>query len=118
MPPQLDLFDDRHLLHMEAKSILSINGARVTDSVFRLLTNVPRFRIALRLVKHWAKRRGIYSNVFGYLGGISWEIMLAHVANLPENQTASAAVLLCKFWKLPLPLPSASFLNTCHSHVV
>ena len=82
---------------MEPKSIVSLNGARVTDTLFQITHDLPRFRLVLRFVKHWAKRRGIYSNVLGFLGGISWEILVAYVSNL--HPTVSSPMLLCLVWK-------------------
>ncbi|CAF0847328.1 unnamed protein product [Brachionus calyciflorus] len=34
------------------------------------------FQIVLSFVKYWAKCRGIYGKAFGYLGGISWSLMV------------------------------------------
>jgi hypothetical protein len=30
----------------------------------------------------WAKRRALYSNVWGYFGGITWALLTAHVCQL------------------------------------
>lgn len=108
-----NIYDDHILRSLDPKSILSLNGARVTDMILSLMPEetVPNFRMALRFIKLWAKNRGIYSNVFGYLGGVSWAILTAYVCQL--YPFAAPSKLLEKFfqlyqqWKWPFPI----FLN-------
>lgn len=51
---------------------------------------------------------GIYSNVMGYLGGVSWAMLVARTCQLYPN--AAAATLVHKFflvfsqWKWPQPV--------------
>ena len=57
----------------------SLNGMRATDNIMNSVVNAKHFRNTLRFVKLWAMRRGIYSHTFGYLGGISYAIMVAKI---------------------------------------
>lgn len=108
IPDNFNVFDDNVLRHLDQKSILSLNGTRVTDMILALVPNVVTFRIVLRCIKLWAKRRGIYSNVLGYLGGVSWAILTARVCQLYPN--AAPSTLLHRFfrfyslWKWPTPI--------------
>ena len=40
---------------------------------------------SLKIVKLWAKRRGISGNILGYLGGISWAILVSKICQLFPN---------------------------------
>jgi len=62
------------------------------------VANIKHFRNTLRLVKFWAMRRGIYSHSFGYLGGVSYAIMVAKICqDFPQLEVVD---LLCKFFEV------------------
>ena len=51
-----DLKDDMILKNLDQRCVRSLNGCRVTDEILRLVPNVETFRLALRVIKLWAKR--------------------------------------------------------------
>ena len=108
IPDNFDLRDVRLLKNLDPKCVRSLNGSRVTDEILRLVPNIENFRLALRAIKLWAKRHGIYSNSLGYLGGVSWAMLVARTCQLYPN--AVAATLVHKFflvfsnWKWPHPV--------------
>ncbi|KYQ91138.1 poly(A) polymerase [Tieghemostelium lacteum] len=103
-----DLIDESYLKNLDDKSILSLNGCRVADQILKLVPNIPNFRMALRCIKLWAKRRAIYSNVLGLLGGISYALLTARICQLYPN--AAPSTLIHRFfkvyegWKWPAPV--------------
>jgi len=108
IPDNMDLRDDLLLKNLDPKCVRSLNGCRVTDEILRLVPNIDNFRLALRTIKLWAKKHGIYSNVLGYLGGVSWAMLVARTCQLYPN--AAAATLVQKFflvfskWDWPQPV--------------
>lgn len=108
IPDNFDLKDDMLLKNLDPKSVRSLNGCRVTDEILRLVPNIDNFRLALRAIKLWAKKHGIYSNSLGYFGGVSWAMLVARTCQLYPN--AVAATLVHKFflvfsrWKWPQPV--------------
>lgn len=103
-----DLSDPMLLKNLDQKCVRSLNGCRVTDEILRQVPNVENFRLTLRSIKLWAKRHGIYSNVLGFLGGVSWAMLTARVCQLYPN--AAPSTLLQKFflvyikWQWPNPV--------------
>ncbi|XP_015780401.1 PREDICTED: poly(A) polymerase type 3-like [Acropora digitifera] len=108
VPENLSLLDENLLKNLDAKCVRSLNGCRVTDEILHLVPNIENFRLTLRAIKLWAKKRGIYSNVLGFLGGVSWAMLVARTCQLYPN--AVAATLLQKFflvfskWEWPYPV--------------
>jgi poly(A) polymerase len=108
VPDSQELRSVELLRNLDGKCVRSLNGCRVTDDILSLVPNHESFRLALRAVKLWAKRRCIYSNAMGYLGGVSWAMLVARTCQLYPN--AAASVILCKFflvfsqWYWPKPV--------------
>ncbi|XP_044163122.1 poly(A) polymerase type 3-like [Acropora millepora] len=96
VPDNLSLLDENLLRNLDTKCVRSLNGCRVTDEILHLVPNIENFRLTLRAIKLWAKKRGIYSNVLGFLGGVSWAMLVARTCQLYPN--AVAATLLQKFF--------------------
>jgi poly(A) polymerase len=105
IPKDINLLDDSHLQLLDEKSILSLNGVRVTELLFTLVPNVDTFKDTLRCIKLWAKSRGIYSNILGFLGGVSWAILVARVCQCYPNGCVSTLVQrffnFYNVWKWP-----------------
>ncbi|CAG0898620.1 unnamed protein product [Cyprideis torosa] len=76
IPDDIDLSDANILKYVCClKCVRSINGYRETDEILRLVPNIESFRLALRAIRLWAKRQGIYFKVLGFLGGVSWSML-------------------------------------------
>lgn len=108
IPEDLDLLDENLLKNLDPRCVRSLNGCRVTDEILHLVPNITNFRMTLRAIKLWAKNHLIYSNVLGFLGGVSWAMLVARICQLYPN--AIAATLVQKFfliyskWAWPQPV--------------
>ncbi|XP_052442092.1 poly(A) polymerase type 3 isoform X2 [Carassius gibelio] len=108
IPENLDLRDDGLLKNLDIRCIRSLNGCRVTDEILHLVPNIENFRLTLRAIKMWAKRHNIYSNILGFLGGVSWAMLVARTCQLYPNAVASTLVhkffLVFSKWEWPNPV--------------
>ncbi|KAF7843926.1 nuclear poly(A) polymerase 1 [Senna tora] len=98
IPEDLDLSDDSLLQYLDPQSVLSLNGSRCTDQILKMVANIQHFRTTLRCIRFWAKRRGVYSNVSGFLGGVNLAILVARVCQMFPNAVPS--MLVSKFFKV------------------
>lgn len=110
VPKDLDILDDNILIGLDEPTEKSLNGPRVTNMIFKLVgeKTFPNFLIVLRCIRKWAKRRGIYGNKLGYLGGVNCNILVAFICQLYPNFTPSALLLRFfnqyKKWEWPQPI--------------
>ncbi|KAG2182288.1 hypothetical protein INT43_007215, partial [Umbelopsis isabellina] len=98
IPADLDLNDDLRIGELHAKSLRTINGPRTASEILALVPNVETFRTALKCIKLWARRRRIYSNAMGFLGGVAWAILVARVCQLYPN--GCAATIISRFFRI------------------
>ena len=55
---------------------MSFSGWKTCQALLSMIDDPESFSMSLKIVKRWAKQRGVYGFNFGYLNGISLVIML------------------------------------------
>jgi len=93
VPQDLNLTSDDNILRgLDEQSLRSLNGCRVAEMIRSMVPDSAIYTDTLKFIKCWAKRRGIYSNVLGYFGGITWALCVARVCQLYPNYCMSMLV--------------------------
>lgn len=109
-PEKFDFSCNSIIYQFEKESILSISGIRFIQDLLRLLpkTSFSSFKVCLRAIKIWAKRRNIYNNKMGYLGGVHLTILVARICQIYPLATASQLLYsffqFYSYWIWPRPI--------------
>lgn len=98
IPKSMDTIEKKDLEGLSESATRSVNGTRVTNELLDAVPQKVSFRHALRAIKLWSNRRGIYGAVFGYPGGVAWAIMVARICQL--YPMANGATIVSKFFSL------------------
>lgn len=92
----------------DAPSLRSVNGVRATHALLRVVPSMSTFRSTLRMVKTWARTRGVYGNQLGFFGGISWAILTAKICqDFPSSSAEHTLALFFRVymsWQWPTPV--------------
>jgi poly(A) polymerase len=89
---------------LDVPGFRSVNGWADTNALLQGVeregVGLERFRVILRAVRAWAKARGVYSHALGYLGGLSWAVLVAwECMRAPREATTSDEHLLEHFFE-------------------
>lgn len=108
LPRALNLLESDCMRGLDEKGVRCINGVRVAERILDLVPNRAVFVQSLRMVKHWARQRGLYSNVLGFLGGVNFAILVAFICQRFVHACASTVVkkfftIYCQ-WCWPNPV--------------
>lgn len=115
MPPGgFQILDDKILANLDPASVKTLNGPRVTELTIQLVPNFPTFQVVLRAARHWARRRGIYSNKAGYLGGVNLAILSAWACQL--YPAAAPAVVMTQMFRILSEWPWPRSIMLCEPY--
>lgn len=107
VPENVDILNPLFLNGIDETSWKSLSGVRANNSILQLVPDVKIFQELLCCVKLWAKRRGMYGNLFGFFGGVHLAVLAAFICQ--RNPNVSLAGLVSIFFKTfalwPWPMP-------------
>ncbi|KAJ9555000.1 hypothetical protein OSB04_009614 [Centaurea solstitialis] len=107
VPEDVDILNPFFLNGIDETSWKSLSGVRANNSILQLVPDVKVFQELLCCVKLWAKRRGMYGNLFGLFGGVHLAVLAAFICQ--RTPGASLARLVSIFFRTfalwPWPMP-------------
>ncbi|KAJ6791621.1 nuclear poly(A) polymerase 3 isoform X1 [Iris pallida] len=107
VPDDVDLFSP-NLAVADETSWRSLSGVLVNKRILQLVPHLKNFQSMLRCIKLWARRRGVYSHVLGFFGGIHLAILAAYVCQRLPNGSINALVTFFfenfSVWPWPKPV--------------
>jgi len=71
--------DDKQPAGADTPSTAALYAKEVSSALMENVPSLESFRNLLKLVKHWAKRRGLYGNLFGFFNGMTWAVCCGRV---------------------------------------
>lgn len=91
------------------ESNMALGGPRHAQFILDNVKNPELYRQILDKIRTWAKARKIYGSKYGYLGGIAWSIMVAHICRMPlKDEVEGLKLFFCFFntysWRKPFIL--------------
>ncbi|KAF1890736.1 hypothetical protein Lal_00013331 [Lupinus albus] len=108
VPENVDILNPFFMRSIDDTSWKSLSGVRANKCILQLVPNVENFQSMLRILKFWAKRRGLYGALLGYLGGIHLAILAAYVCQRHPDATLNTLITnffqTFAFWHWPTPV--------------
>ncbi|QHO06607.1 hypothetical protein HN51_065461 [Arachis hypogaea] len=121
VPESVDILHPFFLRNIDDTSWKSLSGVRANKRILQLVPNVENFQAMVRCLKLWAKRRGVYGTLHGYLGGVHLAILAAYVCQRHPDASINALIMnffrTFAFWSWPSPvtLQEGMFLKQLES---
>ncbi|KAI9123098.1 hypothetical protein K1719_005987 [Acacia pycnantha] len=108
VPEHVDILNPFFLRSIDGTSWKSLSGVRANKHILQLVPNVENFQSVLRFLKLWAKRRGVYGTLFGYLGGVHLAVLAAFICQRHPDASLNALIMqffqTFAFWPWPEPV--------------
>ncbi|XP_028760115.1 nuclear poly(A) polymerase 3 isoform X1 [Neltuma alba] len=108
VPEHVDILNPFFTRNIDGTSWKSLSGVRANKHILQLVPNVENFQSMLRFLKLWAKRRGVYGTLLGYLGGVHLAVLAAFICRRHPDASLNALIMhffqTFAFWPWPKPV--------------
>ncbi|KAK0607966.1 hypothetical protein LWI29_023386 [Acer saccharum] len=108
VPENVDVLNAFFLKDIDETSWKSLSGVRANKCILQIVPDLEIFQSVLRCIKLWAKCRGVYGNLNGFLGGVHLATLVAFICQ--TNSTGSISSIISSFfntyafWPWPKPV--------------